>query len=137
MKILSKITHFLNNVNFSSINGIDLLINLINVTQNFESLHVGALCYSRFWVKILRIFAVFTYKRETRRCVNDRFGGTMLNLISLCFVWYQAQDQQSRHLEITKAKEELAKKNQEILQLHSLLNETEQLLVCLRAGVWL
>jgi hypothetical protein len=40
-------------------------------------------------------------------------------------------------LEITKAKEELAKKNQEILQLHSLLNETEQLLVCLRAGVWL
>ena len=28
-----------------------------------------------------------------------------------------------------KAKEELAKKNQEILQLHSLLSETEQLLV--------
>ena len=40
----------------------------------------------------------------------------------------KAQDQQSRHSEIMKAKEELAKKNQEILQLHSLLNETEQLL---------
>jgi hypothetical protein len=30
-----------------------------------------------------------------------------------------------------RAKEELAKKNQEILQLHSLLTETEQLLVCI------
>jgi hypothetical protein len=43
---------------------------------------------------------------------------------------YEAQDQQNRHSEIMKAKEELAKKNKEILQLHSLLNETEQLLVC-------
>lgn len=42
---------------------------------------------------------------------------------------FKAQDQQGRHSEIMKAKEDLAKKNQEFLQLHSLLNETEQLLV--------
>lgn len=48
----------------------------------------------------------------------------MLNILP-----FKAQEQQNRHLEIVKAKEELAKKNQEVLQLHSLLNETEQLLV--------
>ena len=54
----------------------------------------------------------------------------MLKFIKFCIKSREAQDQQCRHLEIVKAKEELAKKNQEILQHHSLLNETEQLLVC-------
>ncbi|XP_046854049.1 mediator of RNA polymerase II transcription subunit 4-like isoform X2 [Xenia sp. Carnegie-2017] len=40
----------------------------------------------------------------------------------------RAQEQQCRHHEIDRAKEELRMKNMEILQLHALLTETEQLL---------
>ena len=55
------------------------------------------------------------------------FNPTDLHVLNI--LPFKAQEQQNRHLEIVKAKEELAKKNQEVLQLHSLLNETEQLLV--------
>ena len=62
---------------------------------------------------------------------SDWFFACCFNNVTVLRTFlYEAQDQQNRHSEIMKAKEELAKKNKEILQLHSLLNETEQLLVC-------
>lgn len=68
--------------------------------------------------------------RITKSCTVGRRRMIMLKFIKFCIKSHEAQDQQCRHSEIVKAKEELAKKNQEILQHHSLLNETEQLLVC-------
>lgn len=47
-----------------------------------------------------------------------------------------AQEQQCRHHEIDRAKEELRMKNMEILQLHALLTETEQLLVSDCHALW-
>ncbi|XP_028402705.1 mediator of RNA polymerase II transcription subunit 4-like [Dendronephthya gigantea] len=96
---------------------------LLELLDEFER------CSGEFFEDVSKVATQYVPPKQPNELFHSKaLEGLIEKHNQLQDVAQKAQDQQSRHVEITKAKEELGKKNQEILQLHSLLNETEQLL---------